>query len=50
MSEKIDMLIKLYPDLDELFDILDIDLHDVIAILVRGGHVKLPDYVENIYG
>lgn len=45
MSEKIDMLIELHP-IDEIFDILDIDLADVIAILVRGGHVKLPDYVE----
>ena len=49
VSKKIDMLIELHP-IDEIFDILDIDLADVIAILVRGGHVKLPDYCENVYG
>ena len=40
------MLIEMYPDTDELFDVLDIELVDVIEILIRGGHVRLPDYIE----
>lgn len=43
------MLLELYP-LDELFDILDIEVADVIAILVKGGHVKIPEYVETVDG
>lgn len=40
------MLIEMYPDTDELFDVLDIELVNVIEILVRGGHVKIPEYIE----
>ncbi len=50
MEQKIDMLLELYPDLDELFDVLDIEISDVLAILVKGGHVKIPEYIETIDG
>lgn len=45
LEKRIRMLIETYP-IDELFDVLDIELEDVIAILVRGGHVTIPDYIE----
>lgn len=50
MEKRIRMLIDLYPDLDELFDVLDIEIEEVIEILIRGGHVKLPEYVETVDG
>lgn len=40
--------ILLYPDLDELFDVLDIDIEDVIEILLDGGHVQLPPFLEGL--
>lgn len=43
------MLLELYP-LDDLFDILDIEVEEVISILVKGGHVKLPEFIETIDG
>lgn len=43
------MLLELYP-LDDLFDILDIEVEEVIAILVKGGHVRLPEFIETIDG
>ena len=46
MEQKIDMLIELYPELDDLFDELDITIEEVISILLKGGHVKLPDYLD----
>ena len=45
MEERIRMLLDTY-SLDDVFDILDIEVEEVIAILVRGGHVKFPDYIE----
>ena len=39
------MLIETY-DIDELFDVLDIELEDVIEILVRGGHVQIPEHIQ----
>lgn len=39
------MLVDLYP-VDDLFDQLDITLEEVLTILVRGGHVQLPDYLS----
>lgn len=50
MEEKIDMLMDLYPDLEELFEVLDIEIQEVLTILVRGGHVKLPDFIETLDG
>lgn len=43
------MLLDIYP-LDELFDVLDIEIEDVIAILVKGGHIKLPEFIEVVDG
>ena len=44
------MLIEIHTDTDELFDVLNIELVDVIEILVRGGHVRIPDYIETVDG
>lgn len=49
MEQRIKMLLELYP-LDDLFDILDIEVEEVISILVKGGHVKLPEFIETIDG
>ena len=49
MEQRIRMLLDLYP-LDELFDILDIEVEEVIAILIRGGHAQLPEFIEAIDG
>jgi hypothetical protein len=49
LEDKIKMLLDIYP-LDELFDILDIEIEDVIEILVKGGHVQLPEFIETIDG
>ena len=46
MEQQIDMLLELYPDRDELFDVLDIELSRVIEILLKGGHVSLPDFLN----
>lgn len=47
MEQEIDMLIDTYQDLDELFEVLDIELYRVIEILVKGGHVKIPDHIKD---
>lgn len=47
MEQKIDMLLDLYPDLDELFEVLDITPYRVVEILLKGGHVDLPPYMED---
>lgn len=46
MDNTIERLLDVHPDLDELFDILDITPERVIEILVDGGHVELPDYIK----
>lgn len=46
MTREIDILIELYPDLDELFESLDITPFEVLRILLAGGHVSLPPFLE----
>ena len=46
MESKLDMLLELYPDLDDLFDHLDITPFEVLKILISGGHVQLPPYLD----
>jgi hypothetical protein len=49
LEDRIKMLLDIYP-LDELFDVLDIEIEAVIEILVKGGHVRLPEFIETIDG
>jgi hypothetical protein len=44
--DKIDMLLEIYPDLSELFEVLDIEPWRVIEILLKGGHVSLPEFLS----
>lgn len=44
-DEEIRELLELY-ELDELFEVLEIDPYDVIEILLMGGHVSLPPFLE----
>lgn len=39
-------LLELYPDLEELFEVLDITPLEVLEILLEGGHIEVPDYLE----
>ena len=49
MRNKIRDFIKAYDhDIQEMFDELDIELEDVIEILIRGGHVVLPDWLDDV--
>jgi hypothetical protein len=49
-EEAISSLIDLYP-LEELFEVLDITPERVLEILLSGGHVVLPEFLErNSYG
>lgn len=49
MRNKITEFIKAYDhDVQEMFDELDIELEDVIDILIRGGHVVLPDWLNGV--
>jgi hypothetical protein len=47
VEQKIDMLLEVYPDLDELFEVLDITPHRVLEVLFKGGHVELPPWLED---
>lgn len=44
-DEEIETLIELCPDLEELFDTLDITIFEVVQALVKHGYVELPEYV-----
>ena len=45
MHNNIDHLLEIYPDLDDLFDQLEITPYDVIKILLKGGHIVMPEYL-----
>ena len=47
MEQKIDMLLEVYPDLEELFEVLDITPQRVLEVLFKGGHVDLPPWLED---
>lgn len=47
-EEEIKELLDLY-ELDDLFDELDITKEEVLTILLEGGHVALPPYLEKTY-
>lgn len=48
MEDQIRELLETY-DLDDLFDVLDITPERVLEILVEGGHVVLPPWIERSY-
>ena len=41
------MLLEVYPDLEELFEVLDITPQRVLEVLFKGGHVDLPPWLED---
>ena len=45
---KIKKLLEEYPDTDELFDVLDVDLYDVVEHLIVNGLVVLPPWLEDM--
>lgn len=45
MVDDIEELLDLY-ELEELFEVLEITPYDVLAILLTGGHVVLPEFLE----
>lgn len=44
-ESKVRELLEAYPDLDELFDVLDIPVEDVIEFLLENGLVVLPPWL-----
>jgi hypothetical protein len=46
MLDPLEELLELYPDLEELFEALDITPYEVLQALLTGGHIVLPDYLE----
>ena len=40
-------LLDLYPDLDELFDVLDITPYNVVKALLKQGLVTLPPFLDS---
>ena len=45
VEERIVMLLELY-SVEEALEVLDVTPEECIEILLRGGHCKLPDYLE----
>ena len=45
--DKVEMLLDLYPDLEELFDVLDITPHEVVSHLLAYGLVALPPFLDD---
>lgn len=39
----------MFPDLEELFERLDITPLEVLEVLLEGGHISIPDYLERDY-
>lgn len=39
----------MYPDLEELFEVLDITPLEVLEVLLEGGHIELPEFLERDY-
>ena len=44
--DRIDQLLELYPDLEELFEVLDITPREVIECLLASGQITLPPFLE----
>lgn len=48
MRNKVAELLEQYPDLEELFEVLDIPLEEVITCLLQQGLVVLPPWLEDL--
>ena len=49
MESKIKRLLLAYEeDIPELFNELDIELEDVLEILIKGGYIILPDWLDDV--
>ena len=46
MTREIDTLLEVYPDLDDLFEVLDITPFEVVEILLRIGRISLPPFLS----
>lgn len=46
---QLEELLELFPDLEELFEQLDITPLEVLEVLLEGGHIAIPDYLEREY-
>ena len=46
MLDEIEELLLLHPDLEDLFDVLDVTVYEVIETLIKHGKVELPEYVR----
>ena len=40
-------LLNLYPDLEELFEVLEVTPYDVVSALLQRGLVVLPPFLED---
>ncbi len=50
LEDKLNFMIEQW-SLDELFEMMDITPQQVLEILVEGGHVELPPFMESFeYG
>ena len=47
MPSPLEQLLELYPDLEELFEVLDITPLEVLEALFNLGLIKIPEYLEN---
>ena len=45
MEDRISLLVEQWT-LEEIFDMMDISPEQVISILIEGGHVELPPFLE----
>lgn len=45
---ELEQLLELFPDLEELFENLDITPIQVLEALYAHGLIKIPEYLENV--
>lgn len=48
-ESEIKVLLEVYEDLEDLFDALDITINEVLSILLQGGHVELPPFLQEAF-
>lgn len=48
MRNPVRELLETYESLEEVFEVLDIDPEEVIEILLKGGYVALPDWLDDV--
>lgn len=47
--DKVEMLLEVYEDLEELFEVLDITPYEVVNHLIKHGLVALPPFLDDEY-